>query len=76
MSGADEKAPSSGCAEAERRVARYREGLERIRRERGLWVGGEDGEPRWLPPEPSDSEGGADTLAQGIVEDDAEAPVR
>ena len=36
--------------QAERRTARYREGLERIRREHGLWVGGEDGKPRWLPP--------------------------
>ena len=52
MSDADEKAPSSVWAEAECRTSRYREGLERIRREHGLWVGGEDGEPRWLPPGP------------------------
>ena len=77
MSDADEKAPSSGWAEAERRTARYREGLERIRREHGLWVGGEDGKPRWLPPGSlSGPEGGADTRAQVLVDDDAEAPSR
>ena len=76
MSDADERTPSAGWAEAERRAARYREGLERIRREHGLWVGGEDGEPKWLPPGPPDYEGGANARAQVFVEDDAELAVR
>ena len=50
MSAAGERTLSTVWAEAERRAAGYREGLERMRRERGLWVGGEDGKPRWLPP--------------------------
>ena len=42
-----------------------------------LWVGGEDGKPRWLPPgPPSGSEGGANARAQVLVDDDAEAPSR
>ena len=52
MSDPDESAPSTVWAEAKLRAARYREAVERIRREHGIWVGGEDGKPKWLPPDP------------------------
>ena len=52
MSDPDERAPGTVWAEAKLRVDRYREGVQRIRREHGIWVGGEDGRTKWLPPDP------------------------
>ena len=33
------------------RARRASEGIERLRRARGIWVGGEDGRPKFLPPD-------------------------
>ena len=38
--------------EIETRAARASEAMEEIRRIEGAWVGGPDGEPMWLPPDP------------------------
>ena len=38
-------------AEAQTRLSRLHAGLEELRRKRGLWVAGKDGEPEWLAPD-------------------------
>ena len=38
-------------AEAQMRARRASDGIERLRREHGIWVGGEDGRAQFLPPD-------------------------
>ena len=38
-------------AEAQVRARHASEGISRLRRKHGIWVGGEDGTPKFLPPE-------------------------